>query len=99
MPRTKDWRLTLDPQPVASGRPLRLFCTAAQHRYIGSIDAIVNARGGQVWRNDSDAIEQIEQRRDAHRLQDMLTHRHRIYQWNSRPAKRRLSHMLSRNED
>lgn len=66
---------------------LYLGCTLEQHQRIG-IDAVVNARGGQQWRN-SDTIEEDEMARDAWKVRDRLQRRVRIYQFNSRHFKRR----------
>lgn len=63
------------PQPISSGRPLRLGCTRMQHDMIGKIDAIVNARGGDLWRNDLDRIYEIELHREARAYRDWQTKR------------------------
>lgn len=91
--------LALAGVPVAN--PLSLGCTAYTHARLG-IHAVVNARGGQQWRND-DTQEQVEMQRDARAIRDRIRFRTRFYQFNSRTFRRhqaRLSHLLAdRNED
>jgi hypothetical protein len=80
--------------------PLQLGCTLARHQRIG-IDAVVNARGGQQWRNDN-TIEEIEMQRDARAIRDRLSRRIRFYQFGSRHFRRRqaqLAHLLSSYDD
>lgn len=71
-------------------KPLRLGLTSAQHaRMSHPIDAVVNARGGQLHLNDFDVIEEIEMQRDANKVRDYLQHRHTIRQFNSRHFRKR----------
>lgn len=71
-------------------KPLRLGLTAAQHAQMRHpIDAIVNARGGNLHLNDFDVIEEIEMQRDANKVRDYLQFRHTIYQFNSRHFRKR----------
>jgi hypothetical protein len=59
-----------------------------QHRQIGFIDAIVNARGGNQHLNNLDDIEQIEMRRDAAKVRDWQEKRITIRQFNSKTFRR-----------
>lgn len=80
--------------------PIYLGCTAARHKRIG-IDAVINARGAQQWRND-DTQEEIEMRRDSRKIADHKRDRVRFYQFNSRHFQKRLpqlQHLLSSSED
>jgi hypothetical protein len=65
---------------------LHMGCTKEQHAQIG-IDAVVNARGGQQWRNQPDT-EEVEMSRDANKVRDWLRNRVRIYQFNSKHFRR-----------
>ena len=80
--------------------PLNMGCTLARHQAIG-IDAVVNARGGETWRNDL-TLEEIELRRDGRKIKDWQFGRVRFYQVNSRFFRRhleRIEHLLSHYED
>lgn len=77
--------------------PLYLGCTAATHKRIG-VHAVVNARSGELWRNDFDDREEIERKRDALNM-ERIKNRVRVYQWNSKWFRRRFSHLLSRYDD
>lgn len=79
--------------------PLNIGCTVARHKQIG-INAVVNARGG---RRDLNVLtdEDVELRRDAHKIRDWHAHRVRIHQFNSRFARRhrnRLGHLISEED-
>lgn len=82
MSRRNEYRIP--PQPIASVRPLRLGCTVMQHATIGRIDAIVNARGGELWRNDLDRIYEIELKREARAYRDWQTKRIRPSRFTTR---------------
>ena len=82
MSRRNEYRIA--PQPIASVRPLRLGCTAMQHEMLGHIDAIVNARGGDLWRNDLDRIYEIELKREARAYADWQTKRIRPSRFTTR---------------
>jgi hypothetical protein len=88
------------PQPIAARKPLRLGCTLEQHARMG-IDAVVNARGGEIWRNDLDVIEENEMARDAWKVRDKLERNVTIYQFNSRHFRRRpeLQSLLTSRSD
>ena len=77
--------------------PIYLGCTATRHAQIG-IDAIVNARGNEQWRNDRE-IEEIEMIRDGRKIKAHLTCRVRFYQFNSKFFRDRkitkVKHLLS----
>jgi hypothetical protein len=76
--------------------PLVLGCTKAAHKRIG-IDAVVNARAGEQWRN-SDTIEETEMKRDARKVRDRIEHRVCFYQLNSeffRAHQHRFAHLIS----
>lgn len=77
-------------------RRLDLGCTAARHAVIG-IDAVVNARGGEQWRNDQ-TIEAIEIIRDGRAIKSWLSSRIRFYGFNSRFFRKhagKMTYMLS----
>ena len=81
-------------------KPLVLGCTEWRHQRIG-IDAVVNARGGEQWRNDM-TQEQIEIERDGRRIKDHSKHGVRFYQVCSRFFRKhqhRISHLLARRDD
>lgn len=85
--------------PIA--RRLNLGCTVYTHKRLG-IHAVINARGGQQWRNDQDRIEEIEMRRDARALRERIENRVSVYQFGSRCFRRRLElarFLSGRNED
>lgn len=71
---------------VVKPQKLWLGCTQQQHAQVG-IDAVVNARGGQQWRNSPDT-EEVEMARDAYKVRDWIQRRVRIDQFNSRHFRR-----------
>lgn len=80
--------------------PLYIGCTTARHKTIG-IDAVVNARAGEQWRNDL-TLDEIELRRDGRAIKDRLQKRVRFYQVNSKFFRRhinRISHLLTHYDD
>lgn len=80
--------------------PIVLGCTLATHRRLG-VHAVINARGGEQWRNAPD-LEEIEMQRDARKIRDRIEGRVRFYQFNSRCFRRhqsRLSHLLSTHDE
>ena len=72
--------------PIA--RVLNLGCTLHTHKRLG-IHAVINARGGQQWRNDQENIQEIEAKRDAQAVRDWQMSRIRFYQFTSRTFRRR----------
>ena len=84
--------------PVA--RILDLGCTVSQHKRIG-INAVINARGGQQWRNDLNRIQEVEERRDAQAIRRRVSERVRFYGYGSRTFRRRpeLARFLSSYND
>ena len=80
--------------------PLYIGCTASRHKKIG-VDAVVNARGGEQWRNDM-TNDDWDLWRDGQRIRDWLEKRVRMYQVNSRFFRRhkaRIEHLLSDYND
>lgn len=80
--------------------PINIGCTVKRHEQIG-INAVVNARAGLQHLN-SLSDQDIELRRDAHKIEDKKTQRIRIYQFNSKFCRRnlhRLNHLLSEYGD
>lgn len=76
--------------------PLYIGCTAARHKLLG-VHAVVNARGGELWRNEL-TLDEIEQRRDGQRIKDRSQHRIRFYQVHSRFFRRhidKIQHLIS----
>lgn len=74
---------------------LYLGCTALRHAEIG-IDAVVNARGGELWRNDM-TIEDKELLRDGRKIKDRVQSRVILRQVNSkffRRNKSRIAHLF-----
>jgi hypothetical protein len=61
-----------------------------------ALDARINARGGQEWRNQPIDIGLI---RDAYRLDDIKQRRVRVYQFESELCRRRFGHLLARHDD
>lgn len=81
-------------------RGLYLGCTVRRHAQIG-IHAVINARGGEVWRNDL-TNEDWEMRRDARAIRERIATRTRFYGFTSRAFRRRagaLAHLVSRHDD
>lgn len=91
---------TKPPTPNAAGatQPAKLYlgCTAARHAQIG-INAVVNARAGRQSLNDMTMAE-VEMMRDAIKVRQHRASRVIIHQFNSRPFRRRLSHLVSSYE-
>lgn len=61
-----------------------------------ALDRRINIRGGQPEANEE--ID-IGLQRDARRLDDILNHRGRVYQFESQLCKDRFSHLLARYDD
>lgn len=81
-------------------KPLYLGCTAREHKRIG-IDAVINARGLELWRNNKE-LEEIELIRDARRIKEKTENRVNFYQICSkffRRNKYRIAHLLSNYSD
>ncbi len=68
-------------------KKLYLGCTVAQNLRIG-VNAVVNARGGQQWRNEK-TIADHNMERDARNLRAWLTGRVSVHQFNSRTFRNR----------
>jgi len=80
--------------------PIEIGCTITRHHQIG-IDAIINARGKEQWRNDL-TLDEIELRRDGRAIRSHLTDRIRFYQVNSKFYQRhfkQISHMIASYDD
>lgn len=80
--------------------PINIGCTADRHRTIG-VDAVVNARAGEQWRNDL-TQDEIELRRDGTAIKDHLTKRIRFYQVHSKFFRKhhgRIEHLLAHYDD
>jgi len=80
--------------------PLYIGCTLARHNQIG-IDAVINARGKEQWRND-ETLDEIELRRDGQAIRNHLTDRIRFYQVNSKFFRRhfkQINHMIASYDD
>lgn len=90
--RNNEYRIA--PQPVSAGK-LRLGCTTMQHKSMNHIDAVVNARGGELWRNDLDRIYEIELQREALAYRDWQTKRIRPARFTTRA----LRHLNAEFED
>jgi hypothetical protein len=71
---------------------LRVGCTIAHHRLIG-VHIQINARAGELWRND-DSLDEIEMKRDAEKVRRWRAHRIAFYQFASRWFRKHLSHIL-----
>lgn len=80
--------------------PLCLGCTAMRHRAIG-VNAVINASGGEPWRNDM-SQDEIEMERDGRAINDRINHRVRFYNVYSRFFRRhrnRVAHLISSREE
>lgn len=80
--------------------PLDIGCTKAWHQKIG-IDAVINARGNQQWRNQM-TMDNIELMRDGQRIRDKLDRRIRMYQVCSRFFRKhqgRIEHLFDNYDD
>lgn len=62
-------------------KPLYIGCTLARHQRLG-VHAVVNARGGEQWRND-DTREEVEMLRDARAVRDRLASRVSFYHFSA----------------
>ena len=81
-------------------KQLYLGCTLARHRQLG-VDAVVNARGGEQWRNDL-TLDEIEQERDGSAIKRRISERVRFYNVHSKFFRRhraRIEHLISRYDD
>ena len=81
-------------------RQLVLGCTAARHHSIG-IDAVINARGGEQWRNDftddDRALANDARHLRAHQQQGLMVFN--VYARFFRRHKSSIQHMLTSYED
>lgn len=75
--------------PMNAGEVLRRVRVAANNR--------INARAGFTPREPREGTTEL--RRDADRVRDILTRRLRVYQFETKTARKRFSHLLASNDD